>query len=102
MKIKQLFAGIFFALMLCSCSQKKEENKILYPNVHAQKATFNLLLNNTISGELKEFLLKPVYKNSSFIYVIEDLYPQCTGIYDLSLFYSESCDDASWVDDLLF
>ena len=88
-------------LTLLSCSQKetiKPEN----PDKRAKQYVFEQLLAGKTSQYFERLMFTPVLGSGTFHYMFELMYPECSGIYDSTGFYSDACDDGSWVDDLLF
>ncbi len=49
----------------------------------------------------ENLMFKTSFKNRTVRYLFEEAYPECTGIYDSTGFYSDSLDDGSWVDSML-
>lgn len=99
---KNFTAGILLAVLtICSCSHKKAP--VQYKtDIKKQQYIFEQLLKDRVPPAFKRIMLRPVIQNGKTLYLFETLYPDCMGIYDSSGFYSGECDDASWVEELLF
>lgn len=94
-------AGFFlFLLTFISCSQKKEVEKNP-PDKEVQNYIFERLMEGKVSAAFKNLMFRTSFKNHTVRYLFEEAYPDCTGIYDSTNYYSASLDDASWVDDML-
>ena len=98
---KYLLAGLLlFVLTFISCSQKKvvEKNP---PDTEVQNYIFERLMEGKVPAAFKNLMFRYSFKNHTVRYLFEEAYPDCTGIYDSTNFYSASLDDASWVDNML-
>lgn len=98
---KYLLAGFFlFLLTFISCSQKKAVEKNP-PDKEVQNYIFERLMEGKVPAAFKNLMFRTSFKNHTVRYLFEEAYPDCTGIYDSTNFYSASLDDASWVDNML-
>ena len=100
--MKKIFACLTaLVLTLCSCSQKKPA-RIIEPNRNYQQYIFTQIQNDRLPEYFKNLIMRPVIQGKSTLYVFEQLYPECIGLYDANGLYSGECDNGSWVDFLLF
>ena len=98
---KYLLAGLLlFVLTFISCSQKNvvEKNP---PDKEVQNYIFERLMEKKAPSYFETLMFRYSFKNHTVRYLFEEAYPDCIGIYDSTGFYSESLDDANWVDSML-
>lgn len=107
---------LFISLFFLSC-QKKEaapaENpaarEFAYELFHYDLCgSFSNSKYNKVSRKaelpsgLKKLLYTPVFQNGNRLYLIEIIYPECTGEIDSYGFYSPESDNGRWVDKIVF
>lgn len=92
---------LVLTLTFISCSQKKEA-AVENPDTRPKQFIFEQLLEGKTSQSFESLMLRPVLEQNKMLYLFEKMYPECSGIYDLTALYSEACDNGSWVDNLLF
>ena len=89
------------ALTLVSCSQKKE-TPVENPDKRPKQYVYEQLMAHNTPQAFERLMFMPVMGNGTLLYMFEKMYPECSGIYDSTGFYSDACDNGSWVENLIF
>ncbi len=74
---------------------------ILAKGTQAQEYVFNSFLEKKTPQSFDNIMLRKCYQKGFSGYLFEVIAPVYKGVYDSSFFYSEACDDGSWVDSVL-
>lgn len=97
---KQVFLLILLLFILVSCSQKQNHFQNLN-NKAGQEYVFNHFMKNDTPQLFNNLITRHYIEGNRIYFIMEKMYPECSGVYLLNRIYSPAFDSGDWVDSLL-